>query len=360
MIKIVLLAAVLLAAISAGFILDEEETMTQPMLLETSTLPVEGRLPSLTGATGWLNSKPLTPAELRGKVVLVEFWTYSCINWLRVQPYVRAWSEKYRDHGLVVIGVHTPEFGFEKNLDNIRWATRHLRVDYPIAIDSDYAVWRAFDNHYWPAFYFVDAEGRIRHHQFGEGNYEESEAVIQQLLSEAGRNGFDAAPVQVEGLGVETAADWDNLGSPETYLGYGRTDNFLSPGGVSADAPALYTIPERLLPRNYWAFAGNWTIRLESATLNGADGRIAFRFHARDVNLVMGPAAPDAPVKFRVRIDGNSPGADAGVDVDADGNGVVAEQRLYQLVRQGQPIVDRTVEIEFLDPGVQLFVFTFG
>lgn len=359
MLKIALFGAALTAAIAVGFFLEEREHMTQPMLHETAALPIESQVLSFNGATDWLNTEPLTAGELRGKVVLVEFWTYSCINWLRVQPYVRAWAEKYRDHGLVVIGVHTPEFQFEKNLDNIRWAVKNLRVDYPIAVDSNYAVWRAFGNRYWPAFYFVDAEGRIRHRQFGEGNYEESEAVIQELLIEAGEGGFDRSPVPVKGEGVEAAADWDNLETPETYVGYARGDNFLSPGGAFVDAPSLYAIPDRL-PRNYWALAGNWTIGREAALLNRGAGRTVFRFHARDVNLVMGSASPGVLVRFRLRIDGGPPGTDAGVDVDREGNGLVAEQRMYQLVRQELAIVDRTVEIEFLDPGVELFVFTFG
>jgi len=353
-------AAILVVAVAAGIIALENKVMTQETTGAAARLPTEGTLPLLSGAIGWLNSKPLTAADLSGKVVLVEFWTYSCINWLRIQPYVRAWDEKYRDKGLVVVGVHTPEFGFEKNLDNIQWATKNLRVDYPVAIDSDYAVWRAFNNHYWPALYFIDAEGRIRHHQFGEGNYEQSERVIQDLLAEAGADGFDGGLVSVDGRGAEAAADWESLGSPETYVGYARGDNFLSPGGAIAETPTTYAIPEKLA-LNYWAFSGNWTIRQESAALNNDSGRIAFRFHARDLNLVMGPPpAASGPVRFRVLLDGKPRGAGKGVDVDEEGNGTASEQRLYQLIRQQEPIVDRTFEIEFLDPGIEAFVFTFG
>jgi thiol-disulfide isomerase/thioredoxin len=357
--KTVWVAALLAVAVAVGIIAMENKVMTQETAGTAARLPTEGTLPLLSGAIGWLNSKPLAAADLRGKVVLVEFWTYSCINWLRIQPYVRAWDEKYRDKGLVVIGVHTPEFGFEKDLDNIQWATKNLRVDYPVAIDSDYAVWRAFNNNYWPALYFIDAEGRIRHHQFGEGNYDQSERVIQELLAEAGMSGFDRALVSVEGRGLEAAADWDDIRSPETYAGYSRGDNFLSPGGAIADTPTNYTIPEKLA-LNYWAFSGNWTIKQESAALNNDGGRIAFRFHARDLNLVMGPPAASGPVRFRVLIDGKPLGASKGVDVDEEGNGTASEQRLYQLIRQQEPTVDRTFEIEFFDPGIEAFVFTFG
>lgn len=353
------LALALAVAIGAGIILAENKGMSNQMTSTGSRLPVEGQLPSLGGATGWLNSKPLVAADLRGKVILVDFWTYSCINWLRTEPYVRAWADKYRDHGLVVIGVHTPEFGFEKNVENIRWAAKNYRVDYPIAIDSDYAVWRAFDNHYWPALYFVDSEGRIRHHQFGEGDYERSEAVIQELLAEAGRSGFERQTVAAEAVGVEAAADQETLGSPETYVGSARGENFASPGGAFPGGPGHYDIPERLR-LNQWALAGSWNIGSEAAVVKAPHGRLAFRFHARDLNLVMGPAVPGASVRFRVRIDGQAPATDSGLDLDGGGNGSVAEQRLYQLIRQKQPIVDRTFEIEFLDSGAELFVFTFG
>jgi thiol-disulfide isomerase/thioredoxin len=322
-------------------------------------LPVEGSLPSLAGATEWLNSPPLTAAGLRGKVVLVDFWTYTCINWLRTLPYVRAWAEKYKDYGLVLIGVHTPEFDFEHDLDNVRRAVKDLRVDYPVAIDNDYAVWTAFDNHYWPALYFVDAQGQIRHHQFGEGQYEQSEMIIQQLLNEAGISGIGPDLVSVDARGVEAAADWDSLRSPENYLGYERTENFASPDGAVLDTRHVYAAPARLR-LNHWALAGDWTVQPQAIVLNQADGRIAYRFHARDLHLVMGRAARGTPVRFRVRIDGQPPGAARGTDVDDQGNGTVTEPRLYQLVRQPGPISERTFEITFLDPGVQACAFTFG
>ena len=322
-------------------------------------LPIEGKMPSLGNASGWLNSQPLAAEDLRGKVVLVDFWTYSCINWLRTMPYVRAWAEKYKTQGLVVIGVHSPEFAFEKNADNVRRAAQDYKVDYPIAIDSDHAIWRAFNNAYWPALYFVDAQGRIRHHQFGEGDYEQSERILQQLLAEAGNTGIPQGLVAVDGRGAEAAADWGNLRSPENYLGYERTENFASPGGAALNKPRDYAAPERLR-LNQWALAGNWTSKPHSTVLDKARGRITYRFHARDLHIVMGPAAPEKPVRFRVLIDGHPPGSAHGVDVDDRGNGTVTEQRLYQLIRQPQPIVDRQFEIEFLDPGVEAFSFTFG
>src|SRR5262245_38303494 len=264
-----------------------------------AALPVEGALPSLGGATGWLNSEPLTAVGLRGKVVLVSFWTYTCINWLRTLPYIRAWAEKYKPYGLVVIGVHTPEFGFERNVENVRRAAKEMHIEYPIAIDSDYAVWRAFDNHYWPALYFVDAQGQIRHHQFGEGNYEQSEMILQQLLGEAGIGEISHELVLVEGSGSEAAADWASLRSPENYLGYERTENFASPGGAALDTPHVYAAPARLR-LNQWALAEDWTVGRQATVLNTADGRIAYRFHARDLHLVMGPAARAISVRFRV------------------------------------------------------------
>jgi thiol-disulfide isomerase/thioredoxin len=301
-----------------------------------------GDLASLETATAWLNSAPLTAAGLRGKVVLVSFWTYSCINWLRSQPYLRAWAEKYRDRGLVVIGVHSPEFGFEKDLDNVRRAAQALRVSYPIAVDSNHAIWDAFDNQYWPALYFFDAKGRIRHHQFGEGQYDRSEKAIQQLLVAAGYQGVGAELVSVTGNGPEAAADWSSLRSPESYLGSRRREN----------------VGEGKL--NHWTLSGDWAVGSEAITLQSPGGKIGYRFHARDLHLVMGPAAAGAPVRFRVRMDGELPGAAHGLDVDPQGTGQVAEPRLYQLIRQPQPIVDRAFEIEFLDPGVEAFVFTFG
>ena len=333
--------------------------MVEQMTPRTVRLPIEGELPSLGGAIGWLNSQPLTAAGLRGRVVLIEFWTYTCINWLRQYPYVRAWAEKYKDHGLVVIGVHSPEFAFEKNADNVRRAAKELRVDNPIAIDSDHVVWRAFKNEYWPALYFVDARGRIRHHQFGEGDYEQSEMVIQELLAEAGVGGIDPALVSVDPRGVEAAAAWGNLESSENYVGYERTENFASPGGAVLGRPRVYAAPARLR-LNYWALSGDWTMGTQAVALNKADGRIVYRFHARDLHLIMGPAARGTSVRFRVHIDGQPPGSAHGLDVDDGGNGAVTEPRLYQLIRQPKPIADRLFEIEFLDPGVEAFVFTFG
>jgi thiol-disulfide isomerase/thioredoxin len=296
---------------------------------------------------------------LRGKVVLIDVWTYTCINWLRTLPYVRAWAEKYKSQGLVVIGVHSPEFGFEKDIDNVRRAAKDMRVDYPIAIDSDHAVWRALDNEYWPALYFVDAQGRIRHHHFGEGEYERSETIIQQLLSEAGKSVIGQELVSVDARGAETAADWGNLKSPENYVGFERTENFASPGGAVLDKARVYVAPARLR-LNQWALSGDWTVQKQLTVLNKPNGRIAYRFHARDLHLVMGPAERGTPVRFRVLIDGRPPGAAHGGDVDDQGNGTVTEQRLYQLIRQPKPIADRQFEIEFLDPGVEAFAFTFG
>jgi thiol-disulfide isomerase/thioredoxin len=301
-----------------------------------------GDLASLETATAWLNSAPLTASGLRGKVVLVSFWTYTCINWLRSQPYLRAWAEKYRDRGLALIGVHSPEFGFEKDLDNVRWAARALRVSYPIAVDSNHAIWDAFDNQYWPALYFIDAQGRIRRHHFGEGQYDRSEQAIQQLLVAAGNQGVGSDLVAVTGSGLEAAADWSSLRSPESYLGSRRREN----------------VGEGKL--NHWTLSGDWAVGSEAIRLQRSGGKIAYRFHARDLHLVMGPAAGGAPVRFRVRLDGQLPGAAHGLDLDPPGAGQVTEPRLYQLIRQPPPIVDRAFEIEFLDPGVEAFVFTFG
>jgi thiol-disulfide isomerase/thioredoxin len=322
-------------------------------------LPIEGELPSLGSATEWLNSQPLTAAGLRGKVVLISFWTYTCINWLRQLPYLRAWAEKYKDQGLVVIGVHTPEFAFERDVDNVRRAAKDMRVDYPVAIDNHYSIWRAFNNSYWPALYFVDAQGHIRHHQFGEGEYEQSEMVLQQLLEEAGNGGIGHDLVSVDARGAEAAADWDSLRSPENYLGYERTENFASPGGAVLDEPRVYAAPPRLR-LDHWALSGDWTIEQQATVLNEANGRIAYSFHARDLHLVLGPAARGTSVRFSVLIDGQPPGAAHGIDVDEQGNGTVSEQRLYQLIRQPKPIADRQFEIEFLDSGVEAFAFTFG
>jgi thiol-disulfide isomerase/thioredoxin len=327
--------------------------------LPTGQIAGQSGLASLERANEWLNSPPLTAPALRGKVVLVDFWTYTCINWLRTLPYARAWAEKYRDQGLVVIGVHAPEFAFEKDPNNVRRAVKDLRIDYPIAVDNDHVIWRAFMNQYWPALYFVDAQGRVRHHHFGEGAYEQSEMIIQALLTEAGASGVDREPVSVDARGFEAAADWGSLKSPENYLGYGRTQNFASPGGAMPDKPRLYVLPARLR-LNDWALSGDWTMKNQAAVLNKANGVIAYRFHARDLHLVMSPAAPGTSVRFRVRIDGQLPGAAHGIDVDEQGNGTVTEQRLYQLIRQPKPIADRQFEIEFLGSGVEAFAFTFG
>jgi cytochrome c biogenesis protein CcdA/thiol-disulfide isomerase/thioredoxin len=325
-------------------------------------LPVEGQLPSLNGAVQWLNSPPLTTQDLRGKVVLVDFWTYSCINCLRSLPYVKAWAQKYKDQGLVVIGVHAPEFAFERNIDNVKKATHDLGVDYPVAIDNNYAIWRALNNQYWPAHYFVDAKGQIRYHHFGEGDYAESEKVIQQLLAEAGH--ADASKVALgisttSAQGVQAAADNADMQSPETYIGYQRAENFASPGGAAPDKVHTYAAPSQ--PGvNDWGLAGSWKIGAEHANLAAASGRIVYRFHARDLHLVLGPGNDGKPVRFRVSVDGNAPGAAHGTDVAADGSGVVTEQRLYQLVRQTGDVADHTFSIEFLDPGVQAYAFTFG
>jgi thiol-disulfide isomerase/thioredoxin len=316
-------------------------------------------LPSFAGAVAWLNSKPLTGAELRGKVVLVQFWTYTCVNWSRTLPYVRAWAAKYKDKGLIVIGVHTPEFSFEKNIDNIRQAINVMDIVYPVAVDSNYAIWNAFNNEYWPALYFVDANGRIRHEQFGEGDYDKSERVIQQLLVEAGNHNVGNGLVSVDPTGLEVAADWSDERSPETYLGYQRTENFASPGGIVADARRVYEVPGRLA-LNSWALSGAWTAEKEAVVASEAGGRIAYRFHARDANLIMSPRTRGGSVRFRVLIDGQPPAAAHGGDTDANGYGTVSEQRTYQLIRQPKPILDRLFEIEFLDPGVEAFDFTFG
>jgi thiol-disulfide isomerase/thioredoxin len=307
----------------------------------------KGTLQRFDGTTAWLNSPPLGAPELRGKVVLVDFWTYSCINWLRTVPYVRAWAEKYKDQGLVVVGVHTPEFEFEKNLDNLRRAVRDMHITYPVAIDSDYAIWRAFSNNAWPAIYLIDAQGRVRYRHLGEEEYPQTERMIQQLLAEAGNPATARDLVMPEGRGAEAAPDWASLRSPETYLGPERAEN------------RVYTAPARLR-LNQWTVSGRWTPIRQGLVSSKPNGRIAYRFHARDVHLVMGPAMPGTAVRFRVLVDGKPPEAAHGVDIDAQGYGTVTEQRLYQLIRQPKPIVDRTFEIEFLDPAVEAFVFTFG
>jgi thiol-disulfide isomerase/thioredoxin len=318
-----------------------------------------GRMPDLDGATRWLNSPPLTTDGLGGRVVAVDFWTYTCINWLRTVPYVRAWDEVYRDAGLVVLGVHTPEFAFEQDVDNVRRAIQERQITYPVVVDNGYAIWSAFTNMYWPALYLVDAQGHIRFHHFGEGAYEESERVIRQLLTEAGAGNTLPGPVTVDGRGIEAAADWADLGSAENYLGAERTDNFASPERATTDSPRRYTVPSSLAP-DHWALAGEWTVQPDAVLLHEAGGRIADRFAARDVHLVMAPPAGSSPVRFTVRLDGQPPGPHHGDDVDDDGTGTVIEPRLYQLVRQRGPISRRTFEIAFHDPGVRAFAFTFG
>ena len=371
-----LVAAVLAIAIGApiaGFVGDMNEPQPTtstgvrvPFLhgLPTGQIADQSELASLERANEWLNSPPLTASALRGKVVLIDFWTYTCINWLRTLPYVRAWDEKYRNQGLVMIGVHAPEFAFEKNVNNVRRAVKDMRIDYPIAVDNDHVIWRAFKNQYWPALYFIDSQGRVRHHLFGEGSYEQSEMIIQELLAETGIGGIDRESVSVDARGIEAAADWGSLKSPENYVGYERTQNFASPGGAVLDKPRMYELPARVR-LNEWALSGDWTVKKDATALNKANGSIAYRFHAGDLHLVMGPAAlgPAAPgtsVRFRVLIDGQPPGAAHGIDVDEQGDGTVTEQRLYQLIRQPKPIADRQFEIEFLGSGVEVFAFTFG
>jgi thiol-disulfide isomerase/thioredoxin len=366
-----LIAAVLAIAIGApiaGFVGDMSmpQTTTSTGIrvsflhgFPTGPIASQTGLASLERADEWLNSPPLTASALRGKVVLIDFWTYTCINWLRTLPYVRAWDEKYRKQGLVVIGIHAPEFAFEKDLNNVRRAVKDMRIDYPVAVDNDHVIWRAFNNQYWPALYFIDAQGRVRHHHFGEGAYEQSEMIIQRLLNEAGAGGTGDDLVSVDARGLEAAADWGSLKSPENYVGYERTQNFASPGGPVLDKPRMYELPARLR-LNEWALSGEWTVKKDTAALNKANGSIAYRFHARDLHLVMGPAAPGTSVRFRLLIDGQPPGAAHGIDVDEQGNGTVTEQRLYQLVRQPKPIADRQFQIEFLGPGVEVFAFTFG
>jgi thiol-disulfide isomerase/thioredoxin len=318
-----------------------------------------GVLSSLSSATGWINSQPLTVADLAGKVILIDFWTYTCINWLRTFPYVRAWAEKYKDRGLVVIGVHTPEFSFEHETDNIRQSAKERHVDYPIAIDNNRSIWSAFRNEYWPALYLVDAKGRIRYHQFGEGQYDQSEKAIQRLLSEAGVAGIGHDLVSPDATGADAPPDWGDLQSGENYAGYERTENFVSPGGAVSDKPFVYIAPPGL-ERNQWALSGEWTMEKEGVVLNKANGWIAYGFHARDLHCVMAPAAGGVPTRFRVLIDRQRPGAAHGIDVDDQGNGIVTEPRMYQLIRQSKPIKDRQFEIEFSGPGVKVYSFTFG
>jgi cytochrome c biogenesis protein CcdA/thiol-disulfide isomerase/thioredoxin len=359
----------MVAEASAGEMTDRAVTMSARQTSSapqapTVSLPVEGRIPTLAGAVQWLNSRPLSAQELHGKVVLLDIWTYSCINCLRTLPYVKAWAEKYRNDGLVVIGVHAPEFAFERDVDNVKRAVASLGITYPVAVDNDYAIWQALNNEYWPAHYLVDAQGRIRYHHFGEGSYDETEQAIQQLLAAAGHPealqvALGLSPQGMPARGVQSAADEHDLGSPETYIGYERAANFSSPGGAVHDMSARYTVPTAL-DLNDWGLTGDWRVGAEYARLQRPAGRIVFRFHARDLHLVLGPAAEGRPVHFVVRIDGAAPGAAHGSDVAPDGSGLVTEQRLYQLLRQTGPVTDHTFEIEFLDPGVQAYSFTFG
>ncbi len=325
---------------------------------EAATLPDEGALAPFTRANAWLNSPPLTPDGLRGRVVAVDFWTYTCVNWLRTLPYVRAWASKYRAAGLTVVGVHTPEFGFEHELDNVTKMSDRFGVDWPVAVDNDYGVWQAFDNHYWPALYIADAGGRIRYHHFGEGEYAMSEMVIQQLLAEAGAADVDRELVNVDPQGLEVAADWRTLQSPETYVGYGQASGFAQDASARFDSPADYTAVA--LRVNEWALSGNWTVARHAAIADRAGARIAFRFHARDVNLVMGPADRGRAIPFRLLLDGSPVGEAAGADARPDGRGLLNEQRTYQLIRQPGPVAERTFEIEFDDAGAEAYCFTFG
>lgn len=327
--------------------------------MSAPALPVQGQLPPLSGAVQWLNSAPLSAEALKGKVVLVDFWTYSCINCLRSLPYVKAWAEKYRDQGLVVIGVHAPEFAFERDLGNVTKAVKDLGIDYPVAVDNDYRIWRAFNNQYWPAHYFADAQGRIRYHHFGEGEYAESERVIQQLLREAGNAQVAGGLIQAEAKGVQQAADMDEVRSPETYVGYQRSENFVPQASLAPDIVAAYDVPTQLA-LNDWGLRGQWKVGAESARSAASGGALVYRFHARDLHLVLGPGGDGQPVRFKVLIDGHAPGADHGVDVAPDGTGQVTEQRLYQLVRQAGDVAEHTFSIEFLEPGVQAYAFTFG
>lgn len=332
---------------------------TEPASDEPPSIIGSSPLGGLSGATGWINSKPLKAKDLKGKVVLVDFWTYSCINCLRSLPYFEAWAQKYKDSGLVIIGVHSPEFGFEQKLPNVQRAVQKFGVTFPVALDSDYAIWKSFNNEYWPADYFVDIHGKVRHEHFGEGNYEESERWIQELLKERSATGMPGGVVDVHARGVEAAPDAREVRSPETYIGYKRAEHFASQGGIAQDKSREYTLPSQPA-LNQWGFGGKWVDNEQVAVLKSAGGAIVFHFHARDLHLVLGPAAHDKPVRFRVTIDGQAPGENHGVDTDAQGNGVVTTYRLYQLVRQRDGVTDHVFKIEFLDPGVQAFSFTFG
>jgi thiol-disulfide isomerase/thioredoxin len=346
---------VALVVVTDGLAQDKSEVAP----VKTHSLSFHGNIPSFAGATGWLNSPPLTPAALRGKVVLIDIWTFTCVNWLRTLPYVRAWADRYRDQGLVVIGVSDPEFPFEHDVDNVRNAAKAMRVSYPIAIDNDFVIWRALMNQYWPAVYLVDAQGRIRFRHFGEGAYEETEKAIRELLVEAGHKDLGEKLATPTPQGPEVAADYATLQSPESYVGAERAEGFASTESPVVDARHTYSLPTRL-GLNHWGLAGDWTVKIGSAVSNGAGARIVYKFHARDANLVMGAAARGGSVRYRVLIDGKPPGAAHGGDVDEAGRGTLAEPRMYQLIRQPGSIADRQIEIEFLDPGAEAFCFTFG
>jgi len=315
--------------------------------------------PSLSGATGWLNAQPLNLEALHGKVVLIDFWTYTCINWRRTLPYIREWASKYKDQGLVVIGVHTPEFSFEYKLENITKSLKGMNIGYPVAVDNNYEIWNSFQNEYWPALYLIDAKGKLRYQKFGEGDYQESELQIQHLLKDVSAKNVSNKSVALQPDGFEAAADWSNLQSPENFLGYDSTQGFASPGGVVTDKQVLYSVP-RQLNLNQWALSGEWIMGKENISLRRVQGKVVSRFHARDLNLIMGPSVPGTSVKFRVLIDGKPPGGSHGLDVDSSGNGTVNEQRMYQLVRQPGPVIDREFQVEFLDPEVEVYDFTFG
>jgi thiol-disulfide isomerase/thioredoxin len=316
------------------------------------TLSERVRMPSFAGATEWLNSEPLGPAELQGRVVLVDFWTWTCINWLRQEPFVRAWSQAYRDDGLIVIGVHTPEFAFEHEIDGVQRAIDARAIDYPVAVDNGYEIWNAFTNRAWPALYFVDRDGNVVDRHYGEGRYERSERLLQELL------GVERELVDVEGSGDEAEADWDSLGTPETYLGYWRGAHFASPGGAVYDQRRAYEVPESLR-LNHWALAGDWTIAAENINLERPGGTIAFRFHARDAHLVLDRGSRE-PIPFRVRLDGAAPGPHHGVDVDETGSGMLRDGRMYQLIRQREEVRERTLEVTFLESEAEAYSFTFG
>lgn len=360
--RIAVVAAIVLGAGTLWLAFENRIFKPRPLALAAAAMAAPALstpLRALIGGRQWLNTPPLRAEDLRGKVVLVNFWTYSCINSLRALPYLRAWAAKYRDQGLVVVGVHTPEFAFEKDIDNVRQASAALGVGYPVTLDSDYGIWRAFDNDAWPGFYFIGADGRVRHHVLGEGGYDQSERLIQQLLSEAHGAPIDGGVTAVRGEGPQAAADWNDLRSPETYVGYGHARTVAPPGGAKDDAFGRYRSVSGL-PLNRWSLVGDWKIGREFATLQKTSGAIAYRFHARDLHFVLGPGDQSRPIRFRVTIDGAPPGADHGVDLDAEGRGSVVQPRMYQLIRQSRPVVDRTFEIEFLDPGVRAYVFTFG